>query len=111
METPYTLLDGKEINRQMREEIKAEVEKMVAQGHKSPRLIAVLVGHDGGSETYVHNKMLTCEACGIRSETLRFEADITEEELLRRSPSSMRTTTSMASSSSYLCPSILMHRK
>ncbi len=83
METPYTLLDGKEINRQMREEIKAEVEKMVAQGHKSPRLIAVLVGHDGGSETYVHNKMLTCETCGIRSETLRFEADITEEELLK----------------------------
>ena len=83
METPYTLLDGKEINRQMREEIKAEVEKMVAEGHKSPRLIAVLVGHDGGSETYVHNKMITCEACGIRSETLRFEADITEEELRR----------------------------
>lgn len=83
METPYTLLDGKKINQQMREEIKAEVEKMVADGYKSPRLIAVLVGHDGGSETYVHNKMLTCEACGIRSETVRFEDDITEEELLQ----------------------------
>ena len=70
METPYTLLDGKEINRQMREEIKAEVEKMVAEGHKSPRLIAVLVGHDGGSETYVHNKMLTSTASSSSSHCL-----------------------------------------
>ena len=47
-----------------------------------PHLAAVLVGHDGGSETYVKNKVLACEACGFESSLIRYEADITEQELL-----------------------------
>ena len=54
----------------------------IANGGKRPHLAAILVGHDGGSETYVKNKVLACEACGFKSTLLRFEDDITEEFLL-----------------------------
>ena len=77
-----TLIDGKGIAAQIKLEIKEEVEQMVASGAKRPHLAAILIGHDGGSETYVHNKMLACEACGFRSTVIRHEDDITEEELL-----------------------------
>ena len=52
------------------------------RGGKQPHLAAILVGHDGGSETYVKNKVLACEACGFKSTLIRFEDDITEEQLL-----------------------------
>ena len=55
---------------------------MMAKGGKQPHLAAVLVGHDGGSETYVKNKVLACEACGFKSTLIRFEDNITETELL-----------------------------
>ena len=55
---------------------------MIANGMKRPHLSAVLIGHDGGSETYVRNKILACEACGFTSSLHRFEDDVTEEELL-----------------------------
>ena len=58
------------------------MEQLVANGQKRPHLAAVLVGHDGGSETYVRNKVLACEACGFESSLIRYEADVTEEELL-----------------------------
>lgn len=77
-----TIIDGKETARQIRQEIAAEVEAMVAAGKKRPHLAAVLVGHDGGSETYVANKIKACEECGFKSSLRRFEADITEDELL-----------------------------
>lgn len=77
-----TIIDGKETARQIRQEIAAEVEAMVAAGKKRPHLAAVLVGHDGGSETYVANKIKACEECGFKSSLKRFEADITEEQLL-----------------------------
>ena len=77
-----TLIDGKATAATIKAEIKQEVERIVAAGGKRPHLAAVLVGHDGGSETYVKNKVLACEACGFRSTLLRFEDDITEEELL-----------------------------
>lgn len=77
-----TIIDGKETARQIRQEIAAEVEAMVAAGKKRPHLAAVLVGHDGGSETYVANKIKACEECGFKSSLRRFEADITEAELL-----------------------------
>lgn len=76
------LIDGKATAAQIKAEIKDEVEKMVAQGLKRPHLAAILVGHDGGSETYVKNKVLACEACGFQSSLIRFEDNITEETLL-----------------------------
>ena len=76
------LIDGKATAAAIKAEIKEEVEKIVADGGKRPHLAAILVGHDGGSETYVKNKVLACEACGFESTLIRFEDDITEEELL-----------------------------
>jgi methylenetetrahydrofolate dehydrogenase (NADP+)/methenyltetrahydrofolate cyclohydrolase len=76
------LIDGKATAAAIKAEIKAEVEDIVSKGGKRPHLAAVLVGHDGGSETYVKNKVLACEACGFRSTLLRYEDDITEEALL-----------------------------
>lgn len=76
------LIDGKATAAAIKAEIKAEVEQIVSKGGKRPHLAAVLVGHDGGSETYVKNKVLACEACGFRSTLLRYEDDITEEALL-----------------------------
>ncbi len=77
-----TIIDGKETARQIRQEIAAEVEAMVAAGQRRPHLAAVLVGHDGGSETYVANKIKACEECGFISSLKRFEADMTEDQLL-----------------------------
>ena len=76
------LIDGKAVAAAIKEEIAAEVKSIIANGGKQPHLAAVLVGHDGGSETYVKNKVLACEQCGFKSTLIRFEDDITEEELL-----------------------------
>ena len=78
-----TIIDGKATAKAIKAEIKAEVEKMLAAGQRKPHLAAVLVGHDGGSETYVKNKVLACEECGFESTLLRYEDDITEEALLK----------------------------
>ena len=78
-----TILDGKQTAEQIKSEIAAEVEAMVSSGKRRPHLAAILVGHDGGSETYVANKVKACERCGFKSTLLRFEDDITEEELLK----------------------------
>lgn len=77
-----TLIDGKKVADQIKEEIGATVEKMVAEGKKRPHLAAILVGHDGGSETYVAHKVRACERCGFKSTLIRFEDDVTEEKLL-----------------------------
>ena len=76
------LIDGKAISEQIKQEIAAEVAERVARGEKRPHLAAILVGHDGGSETYVANKVKACEACGFASSLIRFESDVTEEILL-----------------------------
>lgn len=76
------LIDGKKIADDIKKEIAIEVEKMVAEGKKRPHLAAVLVGHDGGSETYVAHKVKACEQCGFTSTLIRFEDDATEEKLL-----------------------------
>ncbi len=78
----YTLIDGKATAAKIKEEIRHEVEGLVAHGKKRPHLAAILVGHDGGSETYVKNKVLACDACGFQSTLIRYESDVTEEELL-----------------------------
>ena len=72
------LIDGKATAAAIKAEIKQEVEQIMARGGKQPHLAAVLVGHDGGSETYVKNKVLACEACGFKSTLIRYEADVTE---------------------------------
>ncbi len=76
------LIDGKMTAAAIKEEIKAEVDQMIAAGLKRPHLAAVLVGHDGGSESYVKNKVIACEKCGFKSSLIRMEAEATEEELL-----------------------------
>lgn len=77
-----TLIDGKKTADDIKREIAAEVEEMVARGQRRPHLVAILVGHDGGSETYVANKVKACEVCGFRSTLIRYEDDVTEEQLL-----------------------------
>ena len=78
----YKLMDGKATATAIKKESAEEVKKIVENGGKQPHLAAVLVGHDGGSETYVKNKVLACEACGFKSSLIRYESDVTEEELL-----------------------------
>ena len=76
------LIDGKATAAKIKQEIAQEVEQIVAGGGKRPHLAAVLVGHDGGSETYVKNKVIACETCGFKSSLIRFEDTVTESELL-----------------------------
>ena len=78
------LIDGKAISQQIKQEIAEEVAEIVANGGKRPHLAAILVGHDGGSETYVANKVKACEVCGFKSTLIRYEDDVTEEELLSK---------------------------
>lgn len=77
-----TIIDGKKTATTIKQEIAEEVRQIVDGGGKRPHLAAVLVGHDGGSETYVRNKVLACEACGFKSSLIRYEDDVTETELL-----------------------------
>lgn len=75
-------IDGKETAAKIKAEIAAEVAEMVARGEKRPHLAAILVGHDGGSETYVASKVKACEECGFKSTLIRYEDDIDEATLL-----------------------------
>lgn len=77
------LIDGKAIAAQIKEEIAKEIISIKARGEKTPHLAAVLVGHDGGSETYVASKVRTCEEVGFKSTLIRYENDVTEGELLK----------------------------
>ncbi len=79
-----TLIDGKAVSEQIKQEIAAEVAEIVARGGKRPHLAAILVGHDGGSETYVAAKVKACEVCGFKSSLIRYEADVTEDGLLAK---------------------------
>ena len=78
------LIDGKKISDQVKAEIAEEVKAMVAAGGKRPHLAAILVGHDGGSETYVAHKVKSCEQVGFISTLIRYEEDVTENELLAK---------------------------
>lgn len=77
-----TLIDGKSVAKAVKQEIAAQVEAMVAAGKRRPHLAGVLVGHDGGSESYMANKVKSCAECGFKSSLLRFEDTVSEEELL-----------------------------
>lgn len=76
------LIDGKATAAAIKAEIAEEVKKIITAGGKQPHLAAVLVGHDGGSETYVKNKVIACEQCGFKSTLIRYDDDVTEDELL-----------------------------
>lgn len=78
------LIDGKKTAEEIKKEIAEDVKKILASGERAPHLAAVLVGHDGGSETYVAFKIKDCEEVGFRSSLIRFEDDVTEEELLAK---------------------------
>ena len=73
------LIDGKATAAAIKAEIAEEVKKIITAGGKQPHLAAVLVGHDGGSETYVKNKVIACEQCGFKSTLIRYDDDVTED--------------------------------
>ena len=77
-----TIIDGKKTSAEIKQEIAQEVAAILKNGGKQPHLAAILVGHDGGSETYVAAKIRACEECGFKSSLIRFEADVTEDILL-----------------------------
>lgn len=76
------IIDGKATAAAIKSEIAQEVKEIVEAGGRRPHLAAVIVGHDGGSESYMANKTKACAECGFESSLLRFDPDITEEELL-----------------------------
>jgi methylenetetrahydrofolate dehydrogenase (NADP+)/methenyltetrahydrofolate cyclohydrolase len=78
----YKIIDGKQIASDIKLEIAEEVKKIRENGGKIPHLAAILVGNDGGSETYVAHKVKACEEVGFKSTLIRFDATISEEELL-----------------------------
>lgn len=78
------LIDGKKVAAEIKEEIAAKVKVLKEKGAKTPHLAAVLVGHDGGSETYVAYKIKDCEAVGFKSSLIRYEDDVAEAELLAK---------------------------
>ncbi len=77
------LIDGKAIADQVKSEIAEEVKQMLAEEKKRPHLAVIIVGHDGGSETYVAHKVKSCEQVGFTSTRLAFEENITEDQLLK----------------------------
>lgn len=76
------IIDGRATAAAIKKEIAEEVKNMTARGGRKPHLAAILVGHDGGSETYVRNKVRACEECGFKSTLIRYEEDVTEETVL-----------------------------
>lgn len=78
------LIDGKKTSEEIKKEIAEEVSHIVASGRRAPHLAAVLVGHDGGSESYVAHKIKDCAEVGFRSTLIRYEDDVTEAELLAK---------------------------
>ena len=79
----YQILDGRKVSSEIKEEIRQRVAGIVAKGGRRPHLAAVLVGHDGGSETYVASKVKACEEVGFASSLISFDENITEEQLLQ----------------------------
>ncbi len=76
------LIDGKQTAQNIKAEIRAAVDEMISKGLRAPHLVAVLVGEDGASQTYVGNKIRTCAEVGFRSTLKKFDDSISEEKLL-----------------------------
>ena len=80
----YKLIDGKKIASEIKSEIAEEVKKITVTGQRAPHLAAILVGHDGGSETYVAYKIKDCADVGFHSTLVRFDDNVDEAELLAK---------------------------
>lgn len=78
------ILNGNALSAEIKKEIAQEVETITISGVRPPHLAAVLVGNDGASQTYVQNKIKSCEACGFKSSLIRFDADVSEETLINK---------------------------
>ncbi|NQX56473.1 bifunctional 5,10-methylene-tetrahydrofolate dehydrogenase/5,10-methylene-tetrahydrofolate cyclohydrolase [Pedobacter panaciterrae] len=78
------LLDGKFVSEKIKQEIAVEAADFLSESGRKPHLVAILVGNDGGSETYVASKMKNCEKVGFQSSLIRYDATVTEEELLQK---------------------------
>ncbi|MCM1041986.1 MAG: bifunctional methylenetetrahydrofolate dehydrogenase/methenyltetrahydrofolate cyclohydrolase FolD [Bacteroides sp.] len=76
------LIDGKTISETIKKEIAAEVASLIDKGYRAPHMAAILVGHDGASETYIASKEKNCRAVGMTSSLYRYEENISEKELL-----------------------------
>lgn len=76
------MIDGKTVSAQIKEEIAEQVKEIVSAGGRRPHLVGVLVGHDGGSESYMASKVKACEQCGFRSSLIRFDENVTQETLI-----------------------------
>ena len=83
MNLSYQLLDGKKTAHDIQLELTKEVEQLLAAWHRAPHLVAILVGHDGGSETYVASKIKMCESIGYKSTLIRYEDSVTEDVLIQ----------------------------
>ena len=80
----FQLIDGKAISEQVKSEIADEVKFLIASGKRAPHLAVIIVGHDGGSETYVAHKVKSCEQVGFKSTKITFEENVTENQLLKK---------------------------
>lgn len=80
----YTIIDGKRVASEIRKEIAGEVSLILKNGHKAPHLVAILVGNNGSSESYVANKIKDCEEVGFKSTLIRFNTDVSELTLLNK---------------------------
>ncbi len=78
------LLDGKVVSQHIKEEIKKEVEALVANGKRAPHLVAILVGENPASQAYVSSKVKTCAELGFESTLVTYETTVSEEELLNK---------------------------
>ena len=82
--TQMQLLDGKKVAKEVRAEIRVEVDKFIARGYRAPHLVAILVGDNTASHTYVRNKIKACKEVGIKDTLCQFEDSLTEEALLAK---------------------------
>ena len=78
------LLDGKLVSEELKKQIAVEAAELLAQTGRKPHLVAILVGNDGGSETYVASKMRNCEKVGFKSSLIRYDESVSEIELLEK---------------------------
>ena len=78
------ILDGKKTSAQVREELRREVEQIVSAGHRPPHLVAILVGDNGASITYVNAKVKACQEIGFRSSLIKYPAEVSQGELLNK---------------------------
>lgn len=78
------ILDGLKVSKEIKKEIRADVEKIVANKRRPPHLVAILVGNNGASIAYVNNKIKDCKEVGFKSSLVKFPSTVSESELLEK---------------------------